>query len=47
MALYTYTLAKNDEKEKAKKIGQIFIFSLLIAYIAIVGLMVWLAKTSI
>ena len=47
MALYTYTLAKNDKKEKAKKIGQIFIFGLLVTYIVIVGLMVWLAKTSI
>jgi hypothetical protein len=47
MALYTYTLAKKDEKEKAKKVGQVFIFSLLVAYIAIVGLMVWFAKTSI
>lgn len=47
MALYTYTLAKNDKKEKAKKVGQVFIFSLLIAYIAIVGYMVWVAKNVI
>jgi hypothetical protein len=47
MALYTYTLAKNDKKEKAKKVGQVFIFSLLIAYIAIVSYMVWAAKASL
>lgn len=47
MALYTYTLAKNDKKEKAKKVGQVFIFGLLVAYIAIVGYMVWAAKTAI
>jgi hypothetical protein len=47
MALYTYTLAKNEQKEKAKKIGQVFIFSLLIAYIAIVAFMVWNAKSAI
>ncbi len=47
MALYTYTLAKNEQKEKAKKIGQVFIFSLLVAYIAIVAFMVWSAKSAI
>lgn len=47
MALYTYTLAKNEQKEKAKKIGQIFIFFLLIAYAAIVSYMVWAAKAAI
>jgi hypothetical protein len=47
MALYTYALAKKEQKEKAKKTGQVFIFSLLVAYIAIVGYMVWAAKTSI
>jgi hypothetical protein len=47
MALYTYTLAKNEQKEKAKKIGQVFIFSLLIAYIAIVAFMVWSAKSAL
>jgi hypothetical protein len=47
MALYTYILAKNDKKEKAKKVGQVFIFSLLIAYIAIVSYMVWAAKAAL
>ncbi|MFC4262784.1 hypothetical protein ACFOWM_07850 [Ferruginibacter yonginensis] len=45
MALYTYWLAKNEQKERAKKIGQVFIFSLLIIYTLIIGFMVYKAKT--
>lgn len=44
MALYTYWLAKNDQKKFAKKTGQVFIFSLFIIYNIIIAYMVYQAK---
>jgi hypothetical protein len=46
MALYTYHLAKKDEKEKAKKVGRYFIFGLLGIYAIIVAAMVYFAHQA-